>query len=85
MSIVVTTQGELDAAAKADAEDIIIDSPAGVWLRVGGDTRIAGVRGASCVGPVRGSATVSGVRGSATVSGVRDSACCTRSPSTARW
>lgn len=29
MSIVVTTQGELDAAAKADAEDIIIDSPAG--------------------------------------------------------
>ena len=74
MSIVVTTQDELDAAAKADAEDIIIDSPAGVWLRVGGDTRIAGVRGASCVGPVRGSATVSGVRDSATVSDVRDSA-----------
>ena len=70
MSIVVATQDELDAAAKADAEDIIIDSPAGVWLRVGGDTRIAGVRGASCVGPVGGSATVSGVRGSATVSGV---------------
>ena len=74
MSIVVTTQGELDAAAKADAEDIIIDSPAGVWLRVGGDTRIAGVRGASCVGPVWGSATVRGVRDSATVSGVWDSA-----------
>ena len=74
MSIVVTTQGELDAAAKADAEDIIIDSPAGVWLRVGGDTRIAGVRGASCVGPVRGSATVSDVGDSATVSGVWDSA-----------
>ena len=67
MSIVVTTQGELDAAAKADAEDIIIDSPAGVWLRVGGDTRIAGVRGASCVGPVRDSATVRDVRDSATV------------------
>ena len=74
MSIVVATQDELDAAAKADAEDIIIDSPAGVWLRVGGDTRIAGVRGASCVGPVRDSATVSGVRDSATVSDVRDSA-----------
>ena len=74
MSIVVTTQDELDAAAKADAEDIIIDSPAGVWLRVGGDTRIAGVRGASCVGPVGDSATVSGVRDSATVSGVGGSA-----------
>ena len=74
MSIVVATQDELDAAAKADAEDIIIDSPAGVWLRVGGDTRIAGVRGASCVGPVRDSATVSGVRDSATVSGVWGSA-----------
>ena len=74
MSIVVTTQDELDAAAKADAEDIIIDSPAGVWLRVGGDTRIAGVRGASCVGPVGDSATVSGVWDSATVRGVRDSA-----------
>ena len=74
MSIVVTTQGELDAAAKADAEDIIIDSPAGVWLRVGGDTRIAGVRGASCVGPVWDSATVSGVWDSATVSGVWGSA-----------
>ena len=74
MSIVVTTQDELDAAAKADAEDIIIDSPAGVWLRVGGDTRIAGVRGASCVGPVGDSATVSGVWDSATVSDVGDSA-----------
>ena len=74
MSIVVTTQDELDAAAKADAEGIIIDSPAGVWLRVGGDTRIAGVRGASCVGPVRGSATVSDVGDSATVRGVWDSA-----------
>ena len=74
MSIVVTTQDELDAAAKADADDIIIDSPAGVWLRVGGDTRIAGVRGASCVGPVGGSATVRDVGGSATVSGVWDSA-----------
>ena len=74
MSIVVTTQDELDAAAKADAEDIIIDSPAGVWLRVGGDTRIAGVRGASCVGPVGDSATVSGVWDSATVRDVGDSA-----------
>jgi len=74
MSIVVTTQDELDAAAKADADDIIIDSPAGVWLRVGGDTRIAGVRGASCVGPVGDSATVSGVGGSATVRGVGGSA-----------
>jgi len=74
MSIVVTTQDELDAAAKADADDIIIDSPAGVWLRVGGDTRIAGVRGASCVGPVGDSATVSGVGGSATVRDVGGSA-----------
>ena len=32
MSTTVTTQAELDAAIAAGAEDIVINSPAGVWL-----------------------------------------------------
>ena len=34
MSTIVRTQAELDAAIEAGAEDIIIDSPAGVWIDV---------------------------------------------------
>jgi hypothetical protein len=36
MSITVKTQAELDAAIAAGSQGIIIDSPAGVWLSVGG-------------------------------------------------
>ena len=65
MTTIVTTQAELDNALDAGREDIIIDSPAGIWLSL--DRGVVQVRGASSVGPVGGSATVSDVGGSATV------------------
>lgn len=40
MSTVVTTQAELDAAITSGASDIIIDSPAGVWLHVRDSSRV---------------------------------------------
>ena len=70
---VVRSQTELDAAIDADDQNIIVDSPAGVWLALD-HGHVSGVRGESQVGPVWGSATVSNVRGSATVSDVRGSA-----------
>ena len=57
MSTKVTTQQELDTAISAGAEDdIIIDSPRGVWIRVGGSSHVV-VRGSSHV-VVRGSSRV---------------------------
>ena len=73
MSTVVKTQVELDAALAAGKADIIIDSPAGVWLTLDRGV-VSGIRGSSCVGPISGSATVRGVSGSATVSDVWGSA-----------
>ena len=40
MSIIVKTQAELDAAVAAGSQGIIIDSPAGVWLSVGGSATV---------------------------------------------
>ena len=40
MSITVKTQAELDAAIAAGSQGIIIDSPAGVWLSVGGSATV---------------------------------------------
>lgn len=40
MSTVVTTQAEMDAAITSGASDIIIDSPAGVWLKVADSSRV---------------------------------------------
>ena len=40
MSIIVKTQAELDAAIAAGSQGIIIDSPAGVWLSVGGSATV---------------------------------------------
>ena len=40
MTTIVTTQQELDAAIAADAADIIIDSPQGDWLAVGGSVTV---------------------------------------------
>ena len=48
MSTVVTTQAELDAAITSGASDIIIDSPAGVWLHVRGSSSVV-ARGSSSV------------------------------------
>ena len=48
MSTVVTTQAELDAAITSGASDIIIDSPAGVWLHVRDSSRVV-ARGSSSV------------------------------------
>ena len=64
MSIIVKTQAELDAAIAAGSQGIIIDSPAGVWLSVGGSATVR----ASGSATVRasGSATVQ-ASGSATV------------------
>ena len=38
--MIVTTQKELDAAVEAGESEIIIDSPAGVWLTVKGSSRV---------------------------------------------
>ena len=48
MSTIVRTQAELDAAIKAGAEDIIIDSPAGAWINVC-DSSTVTARGSSTV------------------------------------
>ena len=40
MSTIVKTQGELDAAVAASAKDIVIASPAGVWLSVRGSAEV---------------------------------------------
>ena len=73
MITIVRSQTELDAALDANDPNIIIDSPAGVWLTLD-HGHVAGVRGESQIGPVKGSATVSGVEGSATVRDVGGSA-----------
>ena len=64
MSITVKTQAELDAAIAAGSQGIIIDSPAGVWLSVGGSATVR-AWGSSTV-RASGSATVR-ASGSATV------------------
>lgn len=40
VSTIVRTQPELDAALAAGADDIVIDSPAGVWLTVRGSAHV---------------------------------------------
>ena len=64
MSIIVTTQAELDSALAAGAEGIIIASPAGVWLNVSGSATVAAFGSATV--RASGSATVR-ASGSATV------------------
>jgi hypothetical protein len=62
----VTTQQELDAALASDADIIYIDSPAGVWLRIGSyDSATVRASGSATV-RASGSATVE-ASGSATV------------------
>ena len=56
MSITVTTQKELDVAIEAGEERIIIDSPRGVWLRVGGSSSVVAWGSSSVV--ARGSSSV---------------------------
>ena len=64
MSITVKTQAELDAAIAAGSQGIIIDSPAGVWLSVGGSATVQAWGSATV--EASGSATVR-ASGSATV------------------
>ena len=61
----VTTQRELDKAIKAGDNDIIINSPRGVWLEVSGSASVSAVDSASV--RASGSASVS-ASGSASVS-----------------
>ena len=49
MSTVVTTQAELDAAITSGASDIIIDSPAGVWLHVRDSSSVVALGSSSVV------------------------------------
>lgn len=56
MSTIVRTQQELDEALAARAEDIVIDSPAGVWLGVAGSVSVRVVGSAKV--RASGSATV---------------------------
>ena len=56
MTTTVTTQQELDAAIERGDERIIIDSPRGVWLRVGGSSTVT-ARDSSTV-EARGSSIV---------------------------
>ena len=72
MSIIVKTQAELDAAIAAGSQGIIIDSPAGVWLSVGGSATVrasdSATVQASATATVRASATATvQASGSATV------------------
>ena len=75
---ICTSQEELAAAIAAqkdgDTARIIIDSPSGVWLTIGGEAKVSGVQGESCIDDVRDSATVRDVSGSATVRYVSGSA-----------
>ena len=73
MGTIVHTQQELDAALAGCAGDIIIDSPGGVLLRVGGYGKVWRVGGESCV-DVGGSATIQYVGDSATIQYVGGSA-----------
>ena len=85
---VVTTQAELDAALAdgtlTEDDEILIQSPAGVWLTIGGEASAAEVNvagestvsvcGSARVGSVYGSARVGSVCGSARVGSVYGSA-----------
>ena len=64
MSTIVRTQSELDAALAIDADDIVIASPAGVWLTARGSAHVEAWESAHVV--ARGSAHVV-ARGSAHV------------------
>jgi hypothetical protein len=72
MATIVRSQQELDRALADGVEDVVINSPSGVVLRVGGESCVR-VGGESCV-RVGDSATIQYVGDSATIQYVGDSA-----------